>query len=192
MRGRVSRKAQHQLIELKARVLDLDAIRRKLTDLEAEPVGTFRQVDVYFDTPKGRLKLREVEGDSRAELVYYEREDTAGLRECQAFILEVSGSTRLKGLLEKVLKTLAVVEKVREVYRHHGTWIHLDRVKDLGTFVEFERETPPNPRDLLEGRLELERLMEALGISPRSLEGLSYGDLVRGLHGKLGRRQLVH
>jgi len=179
--GQLSRGTRHRTVELKARVRNLGDVRGRLAELGAEPAGTFRQVDVYFEVPKGRLKLREVKGEEGGgvELVYYEREDVTGPRECHAFVLGIREPARFKGLLERVLKTGAVVKKVREIYRHQGTQIHLDRVKGLGAFVELERETPASHRAIREGRFELERLMEALGISPQSLEELSYGDLVR-------------
>jgi len=169
---------EHQLMELKARAHDLDSVREKLIALKAEPVGTFRQVDIYFETPRGRLKLREAEGSDRAMLVYYEREDIAGPRRSNVFILDIPRPTAFKHLLKKALKARAVVDKVREIYRYEGTQIHLDTVKNLGTFIEFERETAPDLPAVKRGRETLEKLMENLGVSQENLEELSYGDLV--------------
>jgi len=170
--------AEHQLMELKARVSDLDSLREKLFALKAEPVGTFRQVDTYFETPRGRLKLREVEGSDRAMLVYYEREDIAGPKRSNVFVLEIRRPAAFKRLLKKALKARAVVDKVREIYRYEGTQIHLDTVKNLGTFIEFERETAPDLPAVKRGQETLEKLMKTLGISRENLEELSYGDLV--------------
>jgi len=169
---------EHQLVELKARVRDLNSLREKLIALKTEHVGTFRQVDTYFETPRGRLKLRGVKGSDRAMLVYYERKDTAGPKRSNVFILEISRPTAFKRLLKKALKARAVVDKVREIYRYEGTQIHLDTVKNLGTFIEFERETAPDPSAVKRGQETLEKLMEKLGVSRENLEELSYGDLV--------------
>lgn len=169
---------ERQLVELKARARDLDGLRERLVALKAEPVGTLRQVDTYFETPKGRLKLREVEGSDRAMLVYYEREDIAGPKGSHVFILEIPRPAAFKRLLKKALKTRAVVDKVREIYRYEGTQIHLDTVKNLGNFIEFERETAPDLPAVERGRETLEKLMENLGVGRENLEELSYGDLV--------------
>jgi len=169
---------EHQLIELKARARNLDRLREKLIALKAEPMGTFRQVDTYFETPWGRLKLREVKGSDRAMLVYYERENIAGPKRSNVFILEIRRPATFKRLLRRVLKAKVVVDKVREIYRYEGTQIHLDTVKNLGTFIEFERETAPDPNTVKKEQKTLEELMEKLGVSRENLEELSYGDLV--------------
>jgi len=176
---RMQSKAEHKLVELKAKVDDLGVVRRRLTSLGAQRIGTFRQIDVYFEVPEGRLKLREVEGSDEAELVYYEREDIAGPKRSNVFILRIQGPEVFKNLLQNLLKTSAIVEKVREVYRCQGTQIHLDKVEKLGNFVEFERRTPADPQVNKKNRQILEQLMEKLGVNPENLEKLSYSDLVQ-------------
>lgn len=44
----------------------------------------------------------------------------------------------LKAALAATLGVLVVVEKEREVFLYQNVRIHLDRVSDLGEFVEFE------------------------------------------------------
>jgi len=172
-------KVERKMVELKAKVDDLDAVRRKLISLGAQSIGTFRQIDIYFNVPKGRLKLREVEGGNKAELIYYERENIAGPKRSNVFILKVQKPENFKNQLKRLLKTGAIVEKVREIYRHQGTQIHLDRVEKLGNFVEFERKTPVDAWAIKGNQQILEELMEKLGIDPEKLEKLSYSDLLR-------------
>jgi predicted adenylyl cyclase CyaB len=174
------------MVELKARVDDLGAVRRKLTSLGAQHMGTFRQIDVYFDVPKGRLKLREVEGSNETELIYYERENVAGPKRSDDFILKVPKPTFFKTLLERLLETSAIVEKVREIYRYQRTnaasrcqyiQIHLDNVEKLGTFVEFEMKS--SNRTEKRDKQILENLMKKLEIKANQLEKYSYSDLLR-------------
>jgi len=176
---KVQSKVEHKLVELKAKVEDLDIVRKKLTILGVRRIGMFRQIDVYFNVPKGRLKLREVEGSNKAELIYYERENIAGPKRSDVLILGIQEPEVFKNLLGKLLKTSAIVEKIREIYRYQETQIHLDRVEKLGNFVEFERKTPANARMIKINRQILEKLMEKLGINPENLEKLSYSDLIR-------------
>jgi adenylate cyclase class 2 len=165
------------MVELKARVDDHDFLRNELSALGAEHAGTFRQTDSYFRVPEGRLKLREVEDDGTAELIYYVREDVAGPKSDDAFILRVQEPEELKKTLKKILAPLVVVEKVREIYRYNGTQIHLDTVKNLGKFIEFERQTSDDPKVIKKDQLTLQKLMKKLKIDPNNLESLSYSDL---------------
>jgi len=167
------------MIELKARVDDHEFLRKKLSALGAEHVGTFQQTDLYFEVPEGRLKLREVKDNRTAELIYYERENIAGPKKDDAFILRVQEPEDLKKILKKILTPLTMIEKVREIYRYHGTQIHLDTVKKLGKFIEFERQTSEDPKIVKKDRLILEKLMEKLEIEQNNLEALSYSDLVQ-------------
>ena len=58
------------LVELKAKIDNIDKVREKILKLNAEFIGKFHQIDTYFNVPKGRLKLREVEGKPYAQLIY--------------------------------------------------------------------------------------------------------------------------
>jgi adenylate cyclase class 2 len=165
------------MIELKAKVRDHKVLRKKLSDLEAEYVGTFRQTDLYFKVPEGRFKLREVKDTNTADLIYYERENIAGPKRDEAFILKITEPKDVKKVLKKILADLTVIQKVREIYQYKGTQIHLDTVKKLGKFVEFERETSDDPKMVEKDRGILEKLMEKLGIDRNNLEIHSYSDL---------------
>lgn len=162
------------MLELKARVDSFVFVRNKLRDLKAQYVGTFRQIDTYFNVPKGRLKLREVEGSERAKLIYYEREDIPGLKRSNVLILEIQESEPSKAFFERVLGKKIVVDKKREIYMHKGTQIHLDIIKDLGTFIEFERKT----KDFIKDRKLLKELMKNLKIKDKDLLKGSYSDIL--------------
>lgn len=172
------RSVEHKMVELKARVPDLHSVREKLEELGAQPVGTFHQIDTYFEIPKGRLKLRETEGANTAQLVYYERKNVAGPKGSEVFILGISKPTAFKTALKKIVKTKVTVDKIREILRYQGTQIHLDTVKELGTFIEFERTVSSDAYSISEGQRALEKLMKKLGVTPESLEKLSYSDLI--------------
>jgi len=165
------------MVELKARVSDHEFLTKKLSALGAEYTGTFQQSDLYFKVPEGRLKLREVENNDDVELIYYERENIAGPKSDDAFILKVQEPEDLKKILKKILTPLIVIEKVREIYQYQGTQIHLDTVKKLGTFIEFERQTADDPKSIKKDQQILEKLMETLEIDSSNLETLSYSDL---------------
>jgi adenylate cyclase, class 2 len=169
----------HKMVELKARVNELDELRKKLADFGSKFVGIFHQKDTYFEVPEGRLKLREVEGTSDAELIFYERENIAGPKQDDAFLLRVQDANDFKTVLKRILKQSIIIEKKREIYMHQGTQIHLDTVKGLGKFVEFERLTSNEREIVKKDQQVLEELRQQLKISSNSLETLSYSDLAQ-------------
>ena len=170
---------KHKMIEIKARVGDHEFLRKKLSALGAEHLGTLHQSDLYFKVPEGRLKLREEKNAGTVEVIYYERENIAGAKSDDAFILRIQEPQDLKKILKKILAPLIIVVKVREIYNYQGTQIHLDTVKKLGKFIEFERQTADSPKRIKEDRVILEELMEKLEIEQSNLETLSYSDLIQ-------------
>ncbi len=169
--------SEHTLVELKAKVDSLEPIRRKLEALKAKHVGTFQQTDIYFDVPKGRLKLRQTDSE-KAQLIYYERDNVSKPKRSDIFIMEIPESKAFTALLKKILKVKVTVEKTREIYWFEKTQVHLDTVDSLGCYVEFERKTPNAPKEIEGNTRRLEKLMETLEIDTESLEKLSYSDLV--------------
>ena len=166
------------MVELKAKVRDHKFLKRKLSALGAKYIGTLKQSDLYFKVPEGKLKLREIEGSAAAELIYYNRENIAGPKSNDAYLLRVQDSKDLSKILKKILTSVVIVKKVREIYCYQGTHIHLDAVSKLGDFVEFERPTSKNARRLENDREILKQLLHKLQIAPENLVTLSYSDLL--------------
>ena len=173
-----TQKAETMMVELKARVKNLAPLRSKLIQYGAKKKGIFHQIDTYFQVPKGRLKLREVAGKTDAELIYYEREDVAEPKRSYIFVLTIPEPQTFKQILEKIVKISTVVDKVREIYLYKRIQVHLDRVKNLGSFIEFELVSSQDTNQQKKDLLRLEKLREKLDINPERLERLSYSDLI--------------
>lgn len=163
-------------IELKARCEDLEGLRETCRSLGAESQEPDRQLDTYFRVAHGRLKLRE-SLLSGAELIFYARADVAGARESHYETCQVEDAEGLKAILKKALGVRAVVAKRREVFAIGNVRIHLDKVQDLGVFVELEGMVD-DPAELMEVAEEVRGLQEALGVDNRSLLKESYSDLI--------------
>ena len=168
------------MVELKAKVDDLETIRRRLKALKAKHVGTFQQTDIYFNVPEGRLKLRQT-NDEKTQLIYYKRENISEPKESKVFLIEIPKSKTFPALLKKILKAKATVKKKREIYWYEKTKIHLDTVDSLGCYVEFERKTSATQKEIERNKRLLEKLMETLEIDFEKLEKMSYGDLVNAM-----------
>jgi adenylate cyclase, class 2 len=160
-------------IELKAR--DPDPARSLQASLEmgASDEGWLYQTDTYFRVPRGRLKLRE-EGPV-AQLISYERSDETVARESRYRLVPVSDPAGLKDALSDALGVLVVVEKSRRLLLWHGVRIHLDEVRDLGSFIEIEAVADP-ASDLSAEHRHASELQDALAITPDRFVAFSYSD----------------
>jgi adenylate cyclase class 2 len=165
-------------IELKARLVDLDAARRTAVSLGAAPAGIEHQVDTYFAVSHGRLKLREI-NDREARLVGYVRPNDLQPKASDYTLVPVAEPLQLKELLSSALGVVAVVEKRREIFLWRNVRIHLDRVVGLGTFLEFEAVLAADESDEA-GRRQVAELRAAFGITDGDLLAASYADLLWG------------
>ncbi len=173
-------------IEIKARVGDIEKAEAVAREVAQGDCVRLVQRDTYFRAPEGRLKLREVTGDrSFAELIFYRRPDESGPKRCEYEIAPVDDAAELKRTLAAALEVAHVVEKERTVYMHRPPTspgvehvrIHLDRVKGLGEFIEFEAVMREGAQDA-EGKALLRDLMARFGVSEADLVEGSYCDLI--------------
>lgn len=123
-------------IEFKARAKDLAKARKILHELQADYRGIDKQIDTYFNCQIGRLKLRE--GNIENSLIHYVRANTQTSKESQILLHKTNPESSLKEILIKANGILVIVEKQREIYFVDNVKIHLDEVKNLGTFIEVE------------------------------------------------------
>src|SRR5436190_5008727 len=163
------------LVELKARYEDLGEARALMAG--SEHVGTFRQVDTYFSTGERRLKVRSVAGSREGQLVYYERPDQGGVKESRVLLAPLPDVATVLEILKRILPVQAEVRKTREIHRYRGVQVHLDTVKGLGKFIEFEKVLG-DESEREAGRLELETLRKYFQIPDEDLMASSYSDLV--------------
>ncbi len=161
-------------LEVKAKIEDISSAEKVALDIGAELRYDFVQIDTYFDVRDGRLKLREF-GDGKVELIFYKRIETSERRWSDYEIVPIYKSLKLKNLLAKALGIKIVVEKRRKVYIYRNARIHIDSVKGLGDFVEFEviyNGDEKQVEDLMEF------LIDKFGLRRESFISVSYSDLL--------------
>lgn len=163
-------------IEIKARVHDRAVLEARARQLSDQPVQLIPQVDTFFATEKGRLKLRELAPD-RGQLVYYERADGDGPKRSDYRIFETSDVAGLRELLALALGVRGVVKKLRSLYLIGQTRLHLDRVEGLGEFMELEVVLQPEQSEQ-EGMRIADDLMDRLGVQQADLLEGAYMDLL--------------
>ncbi len=160
-------------LELKAYYSSIRAAQAIARKIKARRASVLQQTDTYFNVPFRRLKLREIHG-KHSELIFYERSNQRGSRFSDYRIVPLRNPSDIKCCLRLFTKKV-VVRKRRLLYFFHKARIHLDSVRGLETFVEFEIP-------VLKGKRQARKLMAFLkkqfGISDSLVQGLSYSDLL--------------
>ncbi|KAJ8680205.1 hypothetical protein QAD02_015992 [Eretmocerus hayati] len=171
-------------IEIKARVDDIDEVEKRAKELSDTPLEVIKQHDIFFNLPSvqsasgGRLKLRQFQ-DNSGELIYYERPNVEGPKMCNYSKIDLDQQRKeeLKELLIKSNGILGNVKKTRHLYMVGNTRIHIDRVFELGNFMELEVAISDTD-DPVEGEKIAKNLMKDLGIPETSLLSGAYMDMI--------------
>ena len=162
-------------IEIKAKIRDYEKVKRLIEKLCPVPIRTEQQLDTFFNTPKGRLKLRESDGQSA--IIYYDRKDSFEPSQSDIAISYTENSDTLKSVLSKSLGIRGIVNKNRILYKYEQTRIHLDDVKGLGKFLELEVVLKSNQTSK-DGEIIAYELMNKFGIQKSDLIDVAYIDLL--------------
>ena len=161
-----------QNLELKAKVDSFDEILMRLEKVAAEDKGVLNQKDTYYKYDKGRLKLRSVNG--RFELIKYRRDESAEQRYSNYFLLYLEGD-EVEEYLNDILQVEVIVEKSRRLFIYKDTRIHLDEVKNLGTFMELETLVLNGHED---AEVRFNEIIELLGLNKENEIRVSYRELM--------------
>ncbi|MEE8341099.1 MAG: class IV adenylate cyclase [Candidatus Neomarinimicrobiota bacterium] len=163
-------------IEIKAKINDYKKVKRLVEDLCSNPIETEQQKDTFFNTPKGRLKLRESDGTSA--IMYYFRPNSHEPKQSDIALSFTDNSDTLKIVLDKSIGIRGIVVKKRILYKHGQTRIHLDDVKGLGKFIELEVVLKPDQTSN-DGEIIAYKLMDKFGIQKTDLIDVAYIDLIQ-------------
>lgn len=162
-------------IEIKSICKSLDEAHRIADSLGALAQDSLHQVDTYYATQKGRLKLREI-NEVEAVLIPYYKDYSLGPMKSTYALLPVNDLKTTKEVLEHTLGVVTVVDKMREVYLLGNIRIHLDRVKNLGEFLEFEAVYEDDEGQKEQEVQKVHKLMKAFKIQEEDLLDKSYID----------------
>jgi predicted adenylyl cyclase CyaB len=164
-------------LELKARCGDLASARERARAVATQWLGVDEQVDTYFLTRSGRLKLRE-SSLSGAQLIAYFRADAPAAKRSDYQVIAVEDGTGLARMLGAMLGVHRIVRKRREIALYENVRIHLDRVEGLGDFLELEAVWDGAAAGLAEQERKVELLRQQLGIRDEDLIAGGYETLL--------------
>jgi len=164
------------IIEIKARTDNPDKIRKILQEHDANFKGLDKQTDTYFNCKNGRLKLRE--GNVENHLIHYNRENKSDAKESMVTLYRPNPDSSLKDVLIKGLGVLAIVKKEREIYFINNVKFHIDRVDQLGSFVEIEAIDKAGDLGRERLKTQCKNFMLLFNIQEEELIDCSYSDMI--------------
>lgn len=163
-------------IEIKAKV-NLSIVEEKVKKLQniSNP-EIIIQEDVFFFHNEGRLKLRKFT-NGNSELIFYKRSDDYGPKTSDYQIYKSSNTSELESFLNNSFGMRGIVKKIRKLYLYKNTRIHLDKVDNLGEFLELEVMVIEN-YSLHECQKIADELISYLEITNEMLIDKAYIDLL--------------
>ena len=165
-------------VEIKARIESVDSQLRLVRAIaDGGPTEIF-QDDTFFFCPNGRLKLRAF-SETSGELIFYQRSDSAGPKESFYVISLTASPDTLREALSLAYGQCGRVRKHRTLFMIGRTRIHLDKVEELGHFLELELVLTEG-ESTEAGIAAAHELIAKLGISPQQLIEGAYVDLLGG------------
>jgi len=163
-------------VEIKAYVHDPERLHRLAEGLSDTPTRVIHQRDIFFNTERGRLKLRTTAPD-HGYLVYYERANVLEPHPSEYYLSKSDDPASLERLLTKAFGVRGTVVKVRTLFMVGHTRIHLDQVEGLGHFCELEVVLTEG-QSVTQGQAIAEDLMRRLDIQEQDLVDKAYMDLL--------------
>jgi len=162
-------------IEIKTRITDYNSVKSLVEELCPTPIQTEQQEDTFFNTNKGRLKLRE--SDSESAVMYYDRPNSFEPKQSDIALSFTEHPDTLKSVLAKSNGIRGIVKKKRILYKYGQTRIHLDDVEGLGKFLELEVVLKPDQTSK-DGEAIAFNLMDKFSINKNDLIDVAYIDLI--------------
>jgi predicted adenylyl cyclase CyaB len=164
-------------VEIKARIDSVDALLPRARAISDSGPTEIFQDDTFFACPNGRLKLRAF-SETSGELIFYQRPDQAGPKESFYVISPTASPDTLREALTLAYGQSGRVRKHRTLLMLGRTRVHLDRVEELGDFLELEVVLSKD-ETTASGVKVAHELLAKLGISPQQLVEEAYVDLLR-------------
>ena len=163
-------------VEIKACITNLEALETRVAIVADGKPTEIIQDDTFFNCGRERLKLRAFP-DGVGELIFYQRADESGPKERFYLISKTKEPDKLREVLCQAYGTCGRVIKQRMLYFSGRTRIHVDRVENLGDFLELE--VVLEEKDSLEtGLREARSILAELGVEDEQLVEGAYVDLL--------------
>ncbi|XP_053968311.1 uncharacterized protein LOC128869732 [Anastrepha ludens] len=181
-RTHISLPIDEKNVEIKARIGSEQEFERRMQvacELTKSSGELLEQKDVFFNLLEEidgrRLKLRYLQPPDVSQLIYYVRSNKTGPKLSTFNIIDVEDPVLLQEILKKSNGIKGILEKKRYLFLYGQTRIHMDKVINLGNFIEFEVCLRPD-QTVEEGQRIANELMKIFGIREEELMDGAYFD----------------
>ena len=172
-------------VEIRAKVRDFESIKNKLNELNAKFVKTEKQADHIFGRAKdldeehkiidGYFVARIRERDNKKSVEFKEIKRAGAGMEFSSPLASLESGLNFLEKLDFV--EAFTVSKVRETYNYQDFEICLDKVEQLGLFIEIEHPCKDDG-DKTEALKECQALLTII-VPEAVVEPKKYGDLMQ-------------
>ena len=170
-------------VEVKAHVKKISKIEQVIQQENAQYLKTVHQRDIYFKHPARNfaktdeaLRIRHEE-HAQARVTYKGPKLDRKSKSREEFELKINKPEILEQIFVKLdYIPVTGVEKIRKLYKLGDMMISLDKVKDVGDFIEVELEAVSKD-DYKDKRNLILSKLEKWGIQKSQRERLSYLEL---------------
>lgn len=156
-------------VEVKAHVSDFKSIKKLLSEIGAREDGFEHQEDVYFNAPHKdfaqtdeALRIREIPKENGSDIILTYKgaklDDKSKTR--REIEVKIDNKENAASILENLgFKAVKTVKKDRTIYLLQDYIITLDKVHDVGNFVEIEKDVKEgeNYQEILDNIFEIGR-----------------------------------
>ncbi|EDV24818.1 hypothetical protein TrispH2_004310 [Trichoplax sp. H2] len=174
--GNLVEEPEDRSINIKARIRNYELVKETITGLVEDEGFSYIQEDTFFTCPNGRLKLREY-NTGESLLMFDVEADKELFTNSKYCYSEVKDLTATKNILKLAYGIKGVVRTERLIAEFGQTKIYLDRVADLGDFIEISVDLT-HDQTLEDGQEVARDLMEQLDIGQTELVHSSYIDML--------------
>lgn len=163
-------------IEFKAKINNYSLMYQSVAQLTKVNPTVLLQKDIFYKAHFGRLKLRSIY-NTEHELIFYLRPNKEGPKYSKYIRIRINNQSLVDSILTKTLGQLVVVKKQRNLFLLDNIRFHLDRVDNLGVFLEIEYIlSPMESRKTALGTVN--NLIQKLQIQKNMLVDHSYAELL--------------
>jgi adenylate cyclase class 2 len=172
-------------IEIKVKVINIDEIKNRILSIGGKHSETVVEEDLYYNAPHRdfgvtdeALRVRSAGG--KTILTYKGPKNTLmGSKIREEHNVQLDKSETFDTILRNLgFKPVARVRKLREYYTYQEFSIALDKVDDLGEFIEIELITE---NDAKNAAIRVDNLAEKLGVVGDRIS-ISYLELLLSKH----------
>jgi predicted adenylyl cyclase CyaB len=160
-------------LEVKISIKNLKQTLIRIGKLRAKKIYSSLQIDVYYQNEKGRLKVRDSEGER--SVIFYNRIEDGRERWSNFHCVKVETPKEWIKFFDLFMERLVTVKKHRTLFHYKNTRIHVDRIKELGSFIELETKVNSSRKD---ARKEFEFLCKYLELNMKEQILKSYSDMI--------------